>query len=51
VNVCAGAVDVLAEAGDASALPALGRCAARFPGEIFLGFAIRVATQRLQSNG
>ena len=48
VNVCAAAVDVLAEAGDASVLPVLGRCAERFPNETFLGFAIKVAAQRLQ---
>jgi HEAT repeat protein len=46
-NVCAAAVEVLAEIGDAEALPALARCAARFPGDPFLGFAIKVAADRL----
>jgi HEAT repeat protein len=41
VNVCAAAVDVLAEIGDRSAIPALTRCAARFGAEPFLDFAIR----------
>lgn len=46
VNVCAAAVDVLAEAGGPEALPALSRCGARFRDEPFLGFAIRVAAER-----
>ncbi|MDQ0395527.1 HEAT repeat domain-containing protein [Labrys monachus] len=46
-NVCAAAVDVLAEVGDARSLPALQRCAARFPREAFLQFAIRVAVGRI----
>ena len=46
-NVCAAAVDVLAEIGDARALPALSRCAARFAHDPFLGFAIRIALDRL----
>jgi len=51
VNVCAAAVDVLAEAGDASVLPALRRCAERFQSETFLGFAIRIAARRIESSG
>ncbi len=50
VNVCAAAVEVLSEAGDASALPALRRCAERFADAPFLGFAIKVAAQRLQAS-
>jgi HEAT repeat protein len=46
-NVCAAAVDVLAEIGDAGAAPALSRCAARFGDRPFLGFAIRVALDRI----
>lgn len=48
-NVCAAAVDVLAEVGGPEALPALGRCADRFPDEAFLGFSIRVAAERIGS--
>lgn len=47
VNVCASAVDVLAECGGPEALPALQACAARFPGEAFLRFAIQVAAERI----
>ena len=46
-NVCAAAVEVLAETGGPNVLPLLERCAARFPGDPFLTFAIRVAGQRL----
>jgi hypothetical protein len=47
VNVCASAVDVLAEIGGPEALPALRRCAARFGHEPFLGFAIKIAAERI----
>ncbi|WP_334162495.1 HEAT repeat domain-containing protein [Phenylobacterium sp.] len=47
VNVCASAVDVLAECGGPEALPALQACAARFADEAFLRFAIQVATERI----
>lgn len=47
VNVCASAVEVLAECGGPEALPALQVCAARFPGEAFLRFAIQVAAERI----
>jgi HEAT repeat protein len=46
-NVCAAAVDVLAEIGQAEAEPALRRCAGRFPQEAFIGFAVKVALQRV----
>jgi HEAT repeat protein len=46
-NVCGAAVEVLAEIGDASAAPALARCAARFPDDPFLAFAIRAAAEQL----
>lgn len=46
-NVCAAAVEVVAEIGDPSILPALARCAQRFDHEPFLIFAIRVATNRI----
>ncbi|HZZ70363.1 MAG TPA: HEAT repeat domain-containing protein [Phenylobacterium sp.] len=46
-NVCGAAIDALAEVGGPDALPALTRCAARFPDEPFLGFAIRAAAQAI----
>jgi HEAT repeat protein len=46
-NVCAAAVEVLAEIGRAGAEPALRRCADRFPQEAFIGFAVKVALQRV----
>jgi HEAT repeat protein len=47
VNVCAAAVDVIADIGAPEALPHLQRCAERFPSQPFLGFAIRVARDRI----
>lgn len=47
VNVCAAAVEVVAEIGDPTILPALARCAERFKGEPFLVFAIKVASDRI----
>lgn len=49
VNVCAAAVEVLAEIGEPQALAALERCAGRFSDEPFLIFAIQVATQRINA--
>jgi HEAT repeat protein len=49
VNVCAAAVDVLAEIGGLHAVAALQGCADRFPDEPFLGFAIKMAIQRIGS--
>ena len=46
-NVCAAAVEVLAEIGGPEALPALARCAERFADDPFLAFAIKVATDRI----
>ena len=46
INVCAAAVDVLAEVGAPDAAPALRRCAARFA-DPFLDFAINVVVDRL----
>lgn len=48
-NVCAAAVEVLAETGNASSLPALSRCGARFPDDPFLGFAVKAATDLVGS--
>jgi HEAT repeat protein len=46
-NVCAAAIDVLAEVGTPQALPALEKCAARFAATPFLPFAISVAIARI----
>jgi HEAT repeat protein len=48
-NVCAAAVEVLTEIGDADALPALSACAARFPADPFLSFAINAAAERIRA--
>ena len=50
VNVCAAAVDVLAEVGGVDALPTLRNCASRFQDSPFLTFAIKVVTDRLASD-
>jgi hypothetical protein len=42
-------VDVLAEIADENALPALSRCATRFPNDPFLAFAVKIAEGRLRS--
>lgn len=47
VNVCAAAVEVLAEIGGPGALPALSACAARFADEPFLAFSIQAAVERI----
>lgn len=46
-NVCAAAVDVLADIGEAEALPVLRACAARFGGVTFLTFATTIAMERI----
>jgi HEAT repeat protein len=46
-NVCAAAIDVLAEVGDARALSALAECAQRFQDTPFLAFATKIATARI----
>ena len=48
-NVCAAAVDVLAESGGFAALPALERCAERFRAIPFLSFSLGVAIDRLRA--
>lgn len=48
-NVCAAAIEVLAETGNATSLPALARCFDRFPDDPFLKFAINVARDRIGS--
>jgi len=46
-NVCAAAVDVLAEVGDARALTVLAECEKRFHDTPFLAFATKIATARI----
>jgi HEAT repeat protein len=48
-NVCAAAVEVLAETGNVASLPILTRCAARFPDDPFLTFAVKIARDRIGS--
>lgn len=48
-NVCAAAIDVLAEVGHDDALAVLAECAARFRGTPFLSFAIQVAIDRISA--
>ena len=48
-NVCAAAVEVLAEVGGPEALPILERCAARFRGTAFLEFSIRITADRIRA--
>ena len=46
-NVCAAALDVLAEIGGSDCLPALQACADRFAGEPFLRYAAAAAMARI----
>jgi hypothetical protein len=46
-NVCAAAIDVLAEVGTRDAVPALQACAERFAGTPFLPFAVSIAIARI----
>jgi HEAT repeat protein len=46
-NVCAAALEVLAEMGQPQALPTLRRCAERFRDDPFIAFSIKVATERI----
>ena len=48
-NVCAAAIDVLAEIGTAAQLPALALSAARFPAEPFLAFSARIAAEHIRA--
>ena len=49
INVCAAAVDVLAEVGSSEALATLEECARRFRDSAFIVFAIKVVTDRISS--
>ena len=46
-NVCAAAIDVLAEVGRPEALATLGACEERFKDAPFLTFAIKIAKERI----
>jgi len=46
-NVCAVAIDVLAEVGTSDAIPALQKCAERFRTTAFLPFAASIAIARI----
>jgi HEAT repeat protein len=46
-NVCAAAIEVLAEIGRPEALPSLTRCGTRFSGDPFIAFSLKVATERI----
>ena len=46
-NVCAAAIEVLAEVGTRDAVPALQACAERFAGIPFLPFAVSTAIARI----
>jgi len=48
-NVCAAAVEVLADVGKIEALSALAACAERFRGTEFLDFSIQLAVDRIRS--
>jgi len=48
-NVCAAAVEVLAEIGLPAALPILEKCGARFSDQSFLTFAVKIAAERIAS--
>jgi HEAT repeat protein len=50
-NVCAAAIEVLAEVGTPDAIPALRACAERFAGTPFLPFAASMAIARLSGAG
>lgn len=49
INVCAAAIDVLAEVGNTEAIAPLLECGRRFGGSPFITFAIKIATDRIRS--
>jgi HEAT repeat protein len=49
VNVCAAAIEVLAEIARPAELPSLSACAARFPAEVFLKFSVEIAANRIRA--
>jgi HEAT repeat protein len=49
INVCATAVDLLAEIGDRDVIPALNRLVERFPQQPFIAFAVQLAVRRIEA--
>jgi HEAT repeat protein len=49
INVCATAVDLLAEIGDPEDIPALHRLTERFPQQPFIAFAVQLAVRRIKA--
>jgi HEAT repeat protein len=49
MNVCVAAIETLAEIGSLDSLPALARCADRFPDQPFLQFAVTTASGRISA--
>jgi HEAT repeat protein len=49
INVCAAAVEVLAEVGSSDALATLHECARRFGDSPFIVFAIKIVAERITS--
>jgi HEAT repeat protein len=49
VNVCAAAIEVLAEIGGPDLSTILAECAARFPNDPFLAFTVQIANERIGS--
>ena len=50
VNVVGAALEVLAEVGTVESLPALRAVAKRFAGEAFIGFAVSLAVERIETS-
>jgi HEAT repeat protein len=50
-NVCGAVVEVLAEIGNPGVAEALSLCAARFPNDPFLSFAVQATLKRLGGHG
>lgn len=50
VNVCAAALDALAEAGEPDTIPALEALADRFPDVAFISFAVDAAIRRIRGH-
>jgi HEAT repeat protein len=48
-NVCASAIEVLADVGNANTLPILAKCAERFPDVEFLQYSITTTRERILS--
>ncbi|MCP5158985.1 MAG: HEAT repeat domain-containing protein [Gammaproteobacteria bacterium] len=51
INVCAAAVEVLAEVGSAEVIPALSTLPERFDNDPFMEFCVQTAIRRIQGNG